>query len=156
MTVGLTTQCIEATSGETQEEPGPETSHSAQILQGSHTPLASMLPATPLAGSAQNLQAPTAAGNVQDRLDSYQAAITPADSGGALPAQPRIHWPQSSKRAERKQFDEDVDQILEGTAKGDVERRLETMVTIIVSIAAEQFGTMDVKPEPSSTLSLYY
>ncbi len=40
------TQCTEATSGKTQEEPGPEATHSAQSLLVSLTPAASSSPAT--------------------------------------------------------------------------------------------------------------
>ena len=52
----------------------------------------------------------------------------------------RIRWPQASKTAEWQKFDEDADMVLEVTAKGDVERRLQTMTTIIVSMATERFG----------------
>ncbi|KAK0134731.1 Retrovirus-related Pol polyprotein from type-2 retrotransposable element R2DM [Merluccius polli] len=52
----------------------------------------------------------------------------------------RIRWPQSSRTAEWQKFDKDADKVLEATAKGDVERRLQTMTTIIVSMAAERFG----------------
>lgn len=47
---------------------------------------------------------------------------------------------QGSKRAEWKHFDGDVDQILEATAKGNVDHRLRTMTTLIASIADEPFG----------------
>lgn len=52
----------------------------------------------------------------------------------------RIRWPQAFKTAEWQKIDEDVDKVLEATAKGDVEKRLQTMTTIIVSMAAERFG----------------
>lgn len=42
-------------------------------------------------------------------------------------------------------FDEDADKELEATVKGDVERRLQTMTTIIVSMAAERFGIEEGK-----------
>lgn len=42
-------------------------------------------------------------------------------------------------------FDEDADKMLEATAKGDVERRMQTMTTIIVSMAAERFGIEEGK-----------
>lgn len=134
----VTTQHTEATSDKTQEEPGPVTNHRAQNLQVLHICTASTLLAAPLASSAQNPQVPSAACNFQ----SHQAASTSADC--------RMQWPQSSKKPEWQQFDEDVDQILEGTAKGDVDRRLKTIVTIIVNIAAERFGTLDIKSAPSS------
>lgn len=53
-------------------------------------------------------------------------------------------------RKEWKQFDEDVDQVLEVTAKGDVDDRLKTMTTVIVSIASKRFGTEAPKPAPSA------
>ena len=37
-------------------------------------------------------------------------------------------------------FDENVDKVLEATAKGDVDRRLQTMTAIIVTMAVERFG----------------
>lgn len=38
-----------------------------------------------------------------------------------------------------------MSQILEATAKGEVDRRLETMTSIIVSYAVERFGLSDSK-----------
>ncbi|KAJ8353121.1 hypothetical protein SKAU_G00206880 [Synaphobranchus kaupii] len=52
----------------------------------------------------------------------------------------RVKWPQANKEKEWLQFDEDADSILEATAKGEADRRLQTMTTIIVSLAAERFG----------------
>ncbi|XP_073720025.1 uncharacterized protein [Misgurnus anguillicaudatus] len=56
------------------------------------------------------------------------------------PENRKIRWPQACKAAEWQTFDEDVDKVLEATAKGDVERRLKTMTAIIVSMAVERFG----------------
>ncbi|XP_061093280.1 uncharacterized protein LOC133125737 [Conger conger] len=44
-----------------------------------------------------------------------------------------------------KQFDDDVDQILEATAKGEADGKLQVMTTIVVSIAAERFGEEEKK-----------
>ena len=52
----------------------------------------------------------------------------------------RIKWPAANMTALWKQFDDDVDQILEAMAKGEADRKLQAMTTIIVSIAAERFG----------------
>lgn len=46
----------------------------------------------------------------------------------------------SLKKTEWQKCDEDADKVLEATAKGDVEKRLQTMTTIIVSMVAERFG----------------
>ena len=42
----MTTQCTEVTSGQTQEEPGPEATHSAQSILLSPTPAANSSHAT--------------------------------------------------------------------------------------------------------------
>lgn len=51
-----------------------------------------------------------------------------------------MKWPQASKEKEWLQFNEDVDTILQATAKGQVEQRIKTMTTMIVSLAVERFG----------------
>ena len=86
--------------------------------------------------------------NNPQSLQSQQASTVTPDC--APSAQPRIQWPQSSKRTDWKQFDEDVDKILEVTAKGDVDQRLRTMTTLIVNIAAERFGTEAPKHTPTA------
>ncbi|XP_061878077.1 uncharacterized protein LOC133630482 [Entelurus aequoreus] len=87
------------TPGETQEEPGPESPHSARSLQV--------------------MQPPDAHRTSEHR---------------------RVKWPQASKEKEWLQFDEDADTILDTTAKGEADRRLKTMTTVIISLAAERFG----------------
>ncbi|KAK0136651.1 hypothetical protein N1851_027154 [Merluccius polli] len=88
--------------GETQEEPGPESPHSAQTL---HAPQA-----TP-----------------QVRHSEHR----------------RVKWPSANKGKEWCQFEEDVDQVLEATARGDADQKLRTMCTMIVKIAVERFGTKE-------------
>ncbi len=51
-----------------------------------------------------------------------------------------IKWPAASMTSLWKQFDDDVDQILEATAKGEADKKLQALTTIIVSIGAERFG----------------
>ncbi|KAJ8390514.1 hypothetical protein AAFF_G00103110 [Aldrovandia affinis] len=81
--------------GETQEEPGLESPHSARNLH---------VPAAPL----------------QSRVGGNR----------------RVKWPSANKEKEWLLFDDDVDEILEATAKGDADRKLQTMTTIIISLAA--------------------
>ncbi|XP_035990671.1 uncharacterized protein LOC118562404 [Fundulus heteroclitus] len=57
--------------------------------------------------------------------------------------QQRIKWPPASRRSEWQQFDEDVSNIIQATAKGDVDSRLTSMTTVIVSYARERFGQVD-------------
>ena len=49
----------------------------------------------------------------------------------------QVRWPQASEEKEWLQFGIDVDSIMEATAKGEADRRLQSMTTIIVSLAAE-------------------
>lgn len=49
-----------------------------------------------------------------------------------------------------KQFDDDVDQILEAMAKGGADRKLQAMTTVIVNIAAERFGEEEKKSSGTS------
>ncbi|XP_028310814.1 uncharacterized protein LOC114468234 [Gouania willdenowi] len=56
-----------------------------------------------------------------------------------------IKWPAASMTSEWKKFDDDVDQILEATVKGEADRKLQGLTTIIVSIAAERFGEEEKK-----------
>ncbi len=59
--------------------------------------------------------------------------------------QRRIKSPQASKTTEWQKFDKDADRMLEATGKGDVEKQLHTMTTIMVNMAAERFGVEEVK-----------
>lgn len=52
----------------------------------------------------------------------------------------RIKRPVATTISLWKQFDDDVNQILEAMAKGAANRKLQAMTTIIVSIASERFG----------------
>ncbi|KAJ8360173.1 hypothetical protein SKAU_G00166980 [Synaphobranchus kaupii] len=84
--------------GETQEEPGPESPH-----------------------SARNLQVPQASPQCKSEHR-------------------RVKWPAAMKEREWRQVDEDVDGVLEATARSDADERLWSMSVIIVNIAAERFG----------------
>ncbi|TWW66935.1 hypothetical protein D4764_20G0009670 [Takifugu flavidus] len=57
--------------------------------------------------------------------------------------QQRIKWPPANRRSEWLQFDEDVSNIIQATAKGDVDSRLQAMSTIIVSYGSERFGRIE-------------
>ena len=63
----------------------------------------------------------------------------------------RMRWPQACQTTVWQKFDEDADKVLEATAKGEVERRLQTMTTIIVSMAAERFVEDDQGPKKPYT-----
>jgi len=87
------------TPGETQDEPGSESPHSAQNLQVTQAP------------------------------DPHRATD-----------HRRVKWPQASKEKRWLQFDKDANGILKAMAKGEADHHLQSMTTIIVSLAAERFG----------------
>lgn len=91
--------------GETQEEPGRESTHSAQTL---HAPQA----------------------HPYVRHSEHR----------------RVRWPAAIKEREWIQFDEDLDQVLEVTARGDADQKLRMMSAMIVSIGAERFGIKEQWP----------
>ncbi|TWW59867.1 hypothetical protein D4764_06G0013970 [Takifugu flavidus] len=51
--------------------------------------------------------------------------------------QQQIKWPPANRRSEWLQFDEDVSTIIQATAKGDVNSRLQAISTIIVSYGSK-------------------
>lgn len=59
--------------------------------------------------------------------------------------QRRIKWPAVSQHSVWVHFDHDASEIISATAKGDADRHLKTMTTIIVSYSAERFGLEDSK-----------
>lgn len=52
----------------------------------------------------------------------------------------RVMWPAANKEREWLQFDEDLDQVLDTTARGDADQKLLSMSVMIISIGAERFG----------------
>lgn len=72
--------------------------------------------------SAQNLKAPQA--HPQSRLSDHCW----------------IFWPAANKESKWQPFDEGADTALQATGKGDVDQRLNTMSTFIISIALDRFG----------------
>lgn len=63
----------------------------------------------------------------------------------------QIKWPAANMTSLWNQFDIDVNQILEDTIRGDVDRKMQAMTMIIVSIASEWFGE-EVKEDSSKGL----
>lgn len=56
----------------------------------------------------------------------------------------RAKWPQADKEMEWLQFHEDAT-ILEATGKDGIDQHLQTMTTVIISLAAEWFGVEEKK-----------
>lgn len=55
----------------------------------------------------------------------------------------------ATNQKERLQLYEDIDKILEATSKGDVDHKLQTVCTLIMSIGVERFGVTE-KPVTSN------
>ena len=66
----------------------------------------------------------------------------------------RIKWPAASMTSLWKQFNDDVDQILEAIAKGEADRRLQVMTSTIVSLAAELFSEEEEKKSSTTPYSM--
>ena len=118
-TSGLQTQRTDIAAGETQEDHSQESTHSAEDLSVSDTSLYS--------APSQN-----AANNPQDEDE-----VSPPRKEG-------IAWPNSGKK-EWASLDEDLRGILIIALQGNVEKRLETMTTIIYNVGKERFGTIERK-----------
>ena len=56
----------------------------------------------------------------------------------------KIKWPPANKGA-WQDFDNDICEIIQSATKGDVERRLSFMTTIITSLASERFGYVETR-----------
>ncbi len=79
----------------------------------------------------------------QEATYRAQSLHVPEPPNSSRVVQQRIKWPPASKRSEWLQFDEDVSNIIQATAKGDADSRLQTITTIIFSFALERFGRVE-------------
>lgn len=61
------------------------------------------------------------------------------------PARERVKWPRMSSNMEWKQLDEDLDKILEVALAGPVEKKINTLTSIIYNLAREHFGIEERK-----------
>ncbi|XP_052093724.1 uncharacterized protein LOC127729844 [Mytilus californianus] len=58
------------------------------------------------------------------------------------PRKEKIKWPTSADKAIWKAFDEDLENILEATLAGNVDRKMRAMTSIIYSVGKDRFGLM--------------
>ena len=63
----------------------------------------------------------------------------------------KIKWPPANNKGAWQDLDNDICEIIQSATKGDVERRLSFMTTIITSLASERFGYV----EPRQPRRLY-
>ena len=57
----------------------------------------------------------------------------------------KIKWPPANNKGAWQDFDNDICEIIQSATKGDVERRLSFMTTIITSLASERFGFVETR-----------
>ncbi|XP_016087054.1 uncharacterized protein, partial [Sinocyclocheilus grahami] len=88
----------------------------------------------------------------QEATHRAQSLHAPEPPNPSRVVQQRIKWPPASKRSEWLQFEKDVSNTTQATAKGDADSRLQTMTTIIFSYALERFGRV----EKGKTKSTFY
>jgi len=69
----------------------------------------------------------------------------PRQDSATSQRKPRIKWPKALDRKSWKLLDEELDIILEAAFQGPVNRKLQTLTTIVCSIAKERFGVEEVK-----------
>ena len=55
----------------------------------------------------------------------------------------KIKWPPANNKGAWKDFDNDICEIIQSAMKGDMERRLSFMTTIITSLVSERFGCVE-------------
>ena len=55
----------------------------------------------------------------------------------------KIKWPPANNKGAWQDFDNDICEIIQSATKGDVERWLSFMTTIITSLASERFGCVE-------------
>lgn len=53
----------------------------------------------------------------------------------------KVRWPQANNNTAWKQLDVDLDRVLEATLAGTAEKKIDSMTTIITTMARERFGT---------------
>ncbi|CAC5355487.1 unnamed protein product [Mytilus coruscus] len=122
---GIVTEQRTDSSGETQEIPSQDTNHSAKNLSASVTSHDS---SQSLIGEEHITQ--------QRQETSHQKE--------------RIAWPKMNSEAQWRDLNDDLGVILETSLQGCVERRIETLTTLIYNIGKERFGVEERK-EKSNT-----
>ena len=64
----------------------------------------------------------------------------PHQDTATRPRKPRNKWPKASDKTLWKQLDEDLDNNLEASLQGPVDRKLTTLTTLIYIVGKERFG----------------
>ncbi|CAC5381066.1 unnamed protein product [Mytilus coruscus] len=122
---GIVTEQRTDLSGETQENPSQDTNHSARNLSASVTSH----------DSSQSL-------NGEEHITQQRQETSHQKE--------RIAWPKMNSEAQWRDLNDDLGVILETSLQGCVERRIETLTSLIYNIGKERFGVEERK-EKSNT-----
>ena len=85
---------------------------------------------------------------VQDpEVDAYHetAPDRPHYEPATRQKKPRIKWPKASDKTPWRLLDEDLDSILEASMQGPVDRKLQTLTTLIYAVAKERYGLEETR-----------
>ena len=63
---------------------------------------------------------------------------------------PKIKWPPSSNKAEWERFDHDVDNILNTSSAGGVDKKIEGTATIMYNVGLDRYGEEE-RRQPGGT-----
>ena len=129
------------TSGETLEDPSQDSTHSTGDLYAAEKPRTNSAdpdivsqvsdifeeddPLLELLGTPEDLRPNT---------DTQHNTQNTASNTNATAQKVRITWPKTSDRNLWKQFDEDLNTILETTLQGPVEKKLKSLTNLVHSI----------------------
>lgn len=70
---------------------------------------------------------------------------SPNTTSDTQPMTEKVRWPQANNNTAWNQLDGDLDRVLEATLAGTAEKKINSMTTIIITMARERFGTEERK-----------
>ncbi|KAI8485155.1 hypothetical protein Bbelb_370800 [Branchiostoma belcheri] len=124
--------------GETQEDSRQEAPHSTGDPQA---------PESPQAHRRHSPQRRTVTESQQPRS---REQVSRAERQ-AHPVKDRIKWPKMSDTKAREHLDADLNQVLEASLAGAVERKVESLTAITYNLARERFGVEEKKKKSQQT-----
>ncbi|CAC5407388.1 unnamed protein product [Mytilus coruscus] len=115
-------------TGETEEEVVQDTNHSDHSLHVLYNEEDSIL--------ERKQQEQEGLDNNRQPQEAKRTSDTSKDNIGRK----RVKWPNNKSKREWQQFDEDVDEILNTTLAGNIDRKIESMTSFIYNIGMDRFG----------------
>ena len=119
--------------GETEEDEVQDSNHSDHSVQVSDNE----------EGSQNDVETAQEEGSQQREVRVQQTDGTQR--------KPKIKWPPSSNKAEWERFDHDVDNILNTSSAGGVDKKIEGMATIMYNVGLDRYGEEE-RGQPGGTV----